>query len=134
MSGWGDEIDVEAQKLEEFKPRFTINFKKIAEWTRLVDESTLEVTKDHPRDSLMILWAGSITGISIFFILCYSIFSFIALPFLLLYAYALYRIGKCWKNYNYGILKYWIMTVLALVASFALSRVIQWGIGIIRNG
>ena len=133
MGNWGDELDYEAQKLEDFKPKFTINFKKIFMYAGQVEESTLEVNDKHPKDSLMILWAGIMVGIAIFFVVAYNIFTFIALPFLGLYVWALVRVAKCWKGYHYNMVQFWLMTAVTVVASFALSRVIQWLIGYLRT-
>ena len=133
MSRWGDDTDYEAQHLKDFNCRFTINFKKIYIDVDEVSQRTLEVTDKHPKDSLMKLWAGTMTGIFIFMLLSYKLLVLAALPFLIFYVMALFRIYKCWAGFKYNPVRFWLMSIFTLIGLFALSRVVQYVIGIIMK-
>ncbi len=126
MGSWGDDVDYEAQGLKEFNVRFTINFKKIYNDVTEISERTLERTDKHPKDQLMILWGGAMTGIFIFFLPCYQMLSIAMLPILAFYVIALVRIFKCWREFKYSGAQYWLMTVFTVLGSFALTRVLQY--------
>ena len=52
-------------------------------------------------------------------------------PFIAFYLIALVRVYKCWKSFKYSGVQFWAMSVVALVALFALSRVLQHLVGVI---
>ena len=118
---WGEDVDYEAQQLKDYKGRFTINFKKIYFDVTEINERTLEVTDKHPKDSLMLAWAGTMTGMFIFLMLSYHLFAFILVPFEIFYVVALFRIAGCWKNFKYSAAQYWAMTVGALVVEILIA-------------
>ena len=68
MGNWGDDVDYEAMSIKDHKGRFTINFKKIFMDVDEIALKTLEITDKHPKDSLLKLWAGTMTGMFIFFL------------------------------------------------------------------
>ena len=128
MGNWGDEVDYEAKAIKDYQGRFTVNFKKIYMDVDEISERTLEVTDKHPKDSLLKLWAGSMVGMFVFFLLSYQFFAFVMIPFMAFYIIALVRIYKCWKSFKYNGVQFWVMSVVTLSLLFALSRVAQFGI------
>lgn len=125
MGNWGDDVDYEAKEIKDFDGRFTINFKKIYMDVDEISEKTLEVTDKHPKDSLMKLWAGTMVGIFIFMLLSYQVFALVMIVFIAFYLIALFRISKCWREFKYNVLVFWLMSFLAMGGLFALSRVVQ---------
>ena len=125
MGNWGDDTDLEVQALKEHEGRFTINFKKIYYDVDDISEKTLEVTDKHPKDSLMKLWAGTMVGMFIFFLLSYQVLALVTLPFLAFYLIGLFRIFKCWKGFKYNGVQFWLMSIAAMAVLFILSRVVQ---------
>ena len=93
-----------------------------------ISERTLEVTDKHPKDSLMKLWAGTMVGMFVFFLLSYQFFAFVMIPFMAFYLIALFRIYKCWKSFKYSSVQFWSMSVISLAALFAISRVVQFAV------
>lgn len=128
MGNWGEDVDFEARALKDYEGRFTVNFKKIYMDVDEINERTMEVTDKHPKDSLMKLWAGTMVGMFVLFCLSYQYVAFVMIPFMAFYLIALFRIGKCWKNFKYNGFKFWGMSILALVLLFALSRGVQLGV------
>lgn len=126
MGNWGDDTDYEVQALKDYECHFTFNFKKIYINVDEVSERTLEVTDKHPKDSLMKLWAGTIVGFFIFMLFSYKLLALAMLPFFAFYVLALVRVYKCWKGFKYNGVQYWLMSIGALIAAFALSRVVQF--------
>ncbi|MCR5250292.1 MAG: dolichyl-diphosphooligosaccharide--protein glycosyltransferase subunit 2 [Lachnospiraceae bacterium] len=124
MANW--DADYEAQKLKDYEGRFTVNFKKIYMDVDEINEKTLEVNEKHPKDSLMKLWAGTMCGMFIFFLLSYQVLALATIPFLIFYLIALFRIGKCWKNFKYSAAAFWGMSVAAILLVFALAMVLQY--------
>ncbi len=125
MGNWGDEVDFEAKAIKDYKGRFTVNFKKIFMDVDEISEKTLEVTDKHPKDSLLKLWAGTMVGMFVFMIFAYQVFALVMIPFIAFYLIALLRIYKCWKNFKYNGVTFWLMSAGAMAALFALSRVLQ---------
>ena len=125
MGNWGDDTDLEVKALKEHEGRFTINFKKIYYDVDDISEKTLEVTDKHPKDSLMKLWAGTMVGMFIFFLLSYQVLALVTLPFLAFYLIGLFRIFKCWKGFKYNGVQFWLMSIAAMAVLFILSRVVQ---------
>ena len=125
MGNWGDDTDPEVAALKEFKVKFTINFKKIYTYVGELSETVLEVNEKHPRDSLMVLWAGTMVGFFIFFLFSYQITYLVTLPFMIFYFIAITRIFSAWKSFNYKAAPYWLMTVAALICEFAIAMVLQ---------
>lgn len=125
MGNWGDDVDYEAKEIKDFHGRFTINFKKIFMDVDEISEKTLEVTDKHPKDSLLKLWAGTMVGMFIFMLLSYQVFSLVMIVFIAFYLIALFRIAKCWKEFKYNVLTFWIVSFLVMGGMFALSRVMQ---------
>ena len=127
MANWDN--DFEAQQLKEYEGRFTLNFKKIYMDVDEINEKTLEINEKHPKDSLMKLWAGTMCGLFIFFLLTYQILALATIPFLVFYIIALVRIGKCWKSFKYSAAQFWAMSAAGVVIVFALAMVAQHCIG-----
>ncbi len=127
MANWDN--DFEAQQLKEYEGRFTLNFKKIYMDVDEINEKTLEINEKHPKDSLMKLWAGTMSGMFIFFLLTYQILALATIPFLVFYFIALVRIGKCWKSFKYSAAQFWAMSAAGVVIVFALAMVAQHCIG-----
>ena len=125
MGNWGDNLDYEAQAIKDYEGRFTINLKKIYMDVDEVSQKTLEVTDRHPKDSLMKLWAGTMTGMFIFFVLAYQVFALISIPFIAFYLIALFRIAGCWKSFKYNAANFWAMSIITIGALFAASRLVQ---------
>ena len=125
MGNWGDDTDFEVKALKDHQGRFTINFKKIYYDVDDISEKTLEVTDKHPKDSLMKLWAGTMVGMFIFFMLTYQILALVTLPFLAFYVIGLFRIFKCWKSFKYNSVQFWLMSVGAIAVLFLISRILQ---------
>lgn len=125
MSNWGEDQDYEAKLIKDYQGRFTINFKKIYMDVDEISERTLEITDKHPKDSLMKLWAGTMVGLFMFFILSYHVFALFMIPIMAFYIIALVRIHKCWRSFHYNSVTFWLMSIVTMAASFALSRVIQ---------
>ena len=125
MGNWGDDTDLEVKALKEHEGRFTINFKKIYYDVDDISEKTLEVTDKHPKDSLMKLWAGTMVGMFIFFLLSYQVLALVTLPFLAFYLIGLFRIFKCWKGFKYNGVQFWLMSIAVMAVLFILSRVVQ---------
>ena len=125
MGNWGDDTDPEVAALKEFKVRFTINFKKIYTYVGELSETVLEVNEKHPKDSLMVLWAGTMTGLFIFFLFSYQITYLVTLPFMIFYFIAVTRIFSAWKSFRYSAVPYWLMTVTALICEFVIAMVLQ---------
>ncbi|MBP3295014.1 MAG: hypothetical protein J6M27_00425 [Lachnospiraceae bacterium] len=121
--------DYEAQQLKEYEGRFTLNFKKIYMDVDEINEKTLEINEKHPKDSLMNLWAGTMCGMFIFFLLSYQVLALATIPFLIFYFVALVRIGKCWKSFKYSAAQFWGMSAAGVVIVFALAMVAQHCIG-----
>lgn len=128
MGNWGDDTDFEAKAIKDHEGRFTVNFKKIFYDVDEISEKTLEVTDKHPKDSLLKLWAGTMVGFFIFFLIAYQILALVAVPFVAFYLIALFRIAKCWKSFKYSSLQFWGMSITAILVLFALSRVLQMAI------
>ena len=124
MGNWG--VDYEEEKLKDYEVRFTINFKKIYIDVDEVSEKTLEVNEKHPKDSLLKLWAGTMAGMFIFFLLSYQVLALATLPFLAFYLIALVRIGKCWKGFKYSTVQFWLMSIGTMTALFALAMAVQY--------
>ncbi|MCR5127798.1 MAG: hypothetical protein K6B69_06775, partial [Lachnospiraceae bacterium] len=127
MANWDN--DFEAQQLKEYEGRFTLNFKKIYMDVDEINEKTLEINEKHPKDSLMKLWAGTMSGMFIFFLLTYQILALATIPFLVFYFIALVRIGKCWKSFKYSAAQFWGMSAAGVVIVFVLAMVAQHCIG-----
>ena len=125
MGNWGDDTDFEVKALKDHEGRFTVNFKKIYTDVDEISEKTLEVTDKHPKDSLLKLWAGTMVGIFIFFMLTYQILAVVTLPFIAFYIIGLFRIFKCWKSFKYNAVQFWLMSIGAMAALFLISRVLQ---------
>ena len=125
MGNWGDDTDFEVKALKDHEGRFTVNFKKIYTDVDEISEKTLEVTDKHPKDSLLKLWAGTMVGIFIFFMLTYQILAVVTLPFIAFYIIGLFRIFKCWKSFKYSAVQFWLMSIGAMAALFLISRVLQ---------
>lgn len=128
MGNWGDDTDFEAKAIKDHEGRFTVNFKKIFYDVDEISEKTLEVTDKHPKDSLLKLWAGTMVGLFIFFLIAYQILALVAVPFVAFYLIALFRIAKCWKSFKYSSMQFWGMSITAILVLFALSRVLQMAI------
>ncbi len=126
MGNWGDNLDYEAMSIKDHEGRFTINFKKIYMDVDEISQRTLEVTDKHPKDSLLKLWAGAMTGILIFFIFSYQILFLVTIPFIVFYFIAIFRIAACWISFKYSATQFWLMTILSVPALFAVSRVVQF--------
>ena len=133
MGNWGDEQDYEAKLIKDHVGRFTINFKKIFYDVDEISQKTLEVTDKHPKDSLLKLWAGTMVGIGIFFLFSYQFFAFVMVPFIAFYLIALVRVYKCWKSFKYSGVQFWIMSIATMGGLFALSRLVQYLIGVILS-
>ena len=125
MGRWGDEIDEEAKAIEDYKGRFTVNFKKIFIDVDEISNRTLEVTDKHPKDSLLKLWAGTVTGIFIIALFSYRAFALMTVPIFAFYLIALIRVYKCWKSFKYKGLPFIGMSIVAVTAAVALALVIQ---------
>ncbi|MBQ3797541.1 MAG: hypothetical protein II842_14915 [Butyrivibrio sp.] len=128
MGNWGDENDYEAKAIKDYEGRFTVNFKKIFMDVDEINEKTLEVNDKHPKDSLLKLWAGTMVGMFIFMLFAYQFLAFVMIPFMAFYLIALVRVYKCWKNFKYNPITFWLMSIGALIVLFAASRVIQFAI------
>ncbi len=131
MGNWGEDVDYEAKLIKDHEGRFTMNFKKIYMDVDEISEKTLEVTDKHPKDSLLKLWAGTMLGFFLFFVLSYQYLTFVMLPFMAFYLIALIRVAKCWKSFNYNTTTFWLMSVVSLGGLFALSRGVQLLLGMI---
>lgn len=125
MGNWGDDTDPEVQALKEYDARFTINFKKLYIDVDELVETTMEINEKHPKDSLLKLWAGAMTGMFILFCLSYHVLIIATVVFMAFYLIAIFRIGKAWKGFNYKPWKYWLMTLGALIASGAVAVILQ---------
>lgn len=125
MGNWGDDTDPEVKALKEYNGRFTVNFKKIYMDVDAVIEQTLEVNEKHPKDSLLKLFFGTMTGFFVLFALSYQIVFLVTVPFMAFYLVALFRIGKAWKTFNYSSAQFIIMSIISLVAVFALGMLLQ---------
>lgn len=121
MGSWGDDVDYEAKELKDVKGRFTINFKKIYMDVSDINEKTLEITDKHPKDALLLSWAGIMVGLLIFMVFSYKIFAFITLPIMAFYVVALFRVAGSWKHFHYSPVKFWLMTAGALVVCAGLA-------------
>ncbi len=126
MGNWGDEKDPEVQALKEYKARFTLNFKKIYMDVDTLVETNMEITKKHPKDSLISLWLGSMTGMTILFLLSYQVFAFVTVLFMAFYMVGIFRIGKAWKAFRYKTSGYVFMTIGGIVLSAAIGLSLQW--------
>lgn len=133
MGNWGEEVDYEAQDLKEYKGRFTINFKKINMDLIEINERTLEINDKHPKDALLLAWAGNMVGMLIFMLLAYKVFIFVALPILAFYVFVLFKIASTWKRFHYNLVQYWLMTVGALLVCAGLTVAAHYLIGILRR-
>ena len=122
MGNWGDDVDYEAMSIKDHKGRFTINFKKIFMDVDEIALKTLEITDKHPKDSLLKLWAGTMTGMFIFFLFSFQILYLVTTPCVAFYLIALFRIAGCWKSFGYSAVKFWGMSVCTIACMFALSR------------
>ncbi len=125
MGNWGEDLDYEAKGIKDYEGRFTLNFKKIYFDVDEISQKTLEVTDKHPKDSLMKLWAGTMLGMFIFFILSYQIMALVTLPFLAFYLMALVRIYKCWTSFKYSGTQFFVMSVIGIVVLLAVALVLQ---------
>ena len=125
MGSWNNLTDYEAERIEDYRGRFTLNFKKIYMDVGEISEKTLEVTDRHPKDALLKLWAGTMAGMFIFFCFSYRFFALFMVPFHAFYLIALVRVFRCWKSFRYSALQFWGMSVAALAVLFVLSRLIQ---------
>lgn len=125
MGNWGDDKDEEVKALKEFKPRFTVNFKKIFVDVDLITETTLEITDKHPKDSLMLLFAGTMTAFFVLFVLSYQVAILATVPFMAFYLVALLRIGKAWKTFKYNGTQFVLMSIGCLAVLFAIAMTIQ---------
>ena len=129
MGNWEKMTDYEAEKLTDYKGRFTINFKKIYLDVDEISERTMEVNEKHPKDSLMKLWAGTMVGMFLFFLAGYHLVILCALPFLFFYLLALFRIGKCWKSFGYSAGKFWGMRIPLILVMFVAAQMLHMLIG-----
>ena len=125
MGNWGDDTDFEVKALKDYEGRFTINFKKIFNDVDEISQKTLEVTDTHPKDSLLKLWAGTMTGMFIFFLLSYQAFALMLIPILAFYLIALVRVGRCWKSFRYSSAQFWLMSAGTIVVLLVISQVLQ---------
>ena len=115
MGNWGDETDPEVQELKEYQARFTVNFKKIYVDVDEIEKKTLTVDDKHPKDSLIMLWLGTMVGFAVLFGLSYQVLFIITIPFMAFYLMALFRIFKAWKTFHYSAATFWLMTVGGLI-------------------
>ena len=126
MGNWEKMTDYEAEKMEEFKGRFTINFRKIYFDIDEISERTMEINEKHPKDSLMLEWAGCMTGLFIVFLFVYEAFALITIPFIAFYIMALVKMGKCWKSFNYKTSVFVLMTVATAAVAFGAAYGIRF--------
>ncbi len=125
MGNWERMTDYEAEKMEEFQGRFTINFKKIYFDIDEISERTMEINEKHPKDSLMLSWAGCMCGMFILFLLAYKVFALITIPFFFFYIMALVKMGKCWKSFKYSGAAFVLMTIAATILLFAAAILLR---------
>ena len=126
MGNWGDDTDYEVKALKDYECHFTINFKKIYINVDEVSERTLEVTDKHPKDSLIKLWAGTIIGFFFLMVFSYKLLILAMIPFYAFYILALVRVYKCWKGFKYNKVQYWLVSIVSLIAAFALAQLVQY--------
>lgn len=123
MANWGDDYAVKPEQAAPF--RFTLNFKKMDFDIQRIEEETTEFDKEHPKDVLMKLWLGTMIVFLVLFSFSYQILCIATVPFIFFYFYEVIRIAKCWKNFQYNLLSYWIMTILWMGAAFTIAMLIQ---------
>ena len=121
MGNWGDETDPEVQELKEYQARFTVNFKKSYVDVDEIVQKTLTVDEKHPKDSLIMLWLGTMVGFAVLFGLSYQVLFIITIPFMAFYFMALFRIFKAWKTFHYNTVAFWLMTIGGLIAAAAIG-------------
>ncbi|MCR4586155.1 MAG: hypothetical protein K5686_10585 [Lachnospiraceae bacterium] len=126
MGNWERMTDFEAEKMEEFKGRFTINFRKIYFDIDEISERTMEINEKHPKDTLMLSWAGCMTGLFIVFLFVYQAFALITIPFIAFYLMALIKMGKCWKSFNYKLSSFFLMSLGGIILAFAAAYGVRY--------
>ena len=125
-SNWGDDVDEELQaRSEEFKPKFTINFKKMTFYIDRIVEETKEWDDKHPKDDLMKMWAGIMIMMFVLFMCSYNIMLIATVPFFGFYGYVLIQLSRTFKRFGYKRLPYWILTILSLAILFVISYYIK---------
>lgn len=125
MGNWGDEWDPEVKDRKDPKGRITVNFKKITSDVDEILAATSVVDDKHPKDELMKEWLGTMMGFFILFMVSYKYIFFVAIPFMVFYAIALFRIAGAWKVFKYKRLPFWLMTIGTLAAMFVVTYFIK---------
>ena len=125
MGNWGDNVDYELQSMKEYKGRYTPSFIKIIYDVDEIAERTMEVTDKHPRNALLKLWAGAMTGFFVLFLFSYQVLFFITVPLLAFYLIALFKIFKCWRNFKYKGLPFWLMSIGTLAVLFVIAHILR---------
>ena len=130
-SNWGEDVDEELTgRQQEFKPKFTINFKKMTFYIDRIVEETKEWDEKHPKDYLMQIWAGAMLMLYVLFLCSYNVLIIATAIFIVFYGYILFQLGKAFKTFGYSRLKYWLMTIITLVILFTISYYMKsWILG-----
>lgn len=125
-SNWGDDVDEELLSPKtEFKPKFTINFKKMTFYIDRIVEETKEWDDKHPKDYLLKIWASVMIMMFVLFLFSYNVLIIATALFFGFYGYILFQLSKTYKRFGYKRLPYWIMTILTLAVLFVVSYYIK---------
>lgn len=125
MGNWGEEWDPELSQKQDPKGRFTINFKKISLDADKLIEETINVDDKHPKNEILKEWGGTMTAIFLLFLVMYKVLAFAVVPFCFFYLMALIKLGKAWKFFKYGAAKYWLMSIVTMIALFAVAYFVR---------
>ena len=125
-NGWGDDIDEELQNKKKLKVGFTWNFISTNNLITKFDQEVGEVDENYPKAEIAKMWYSTLIVMLIFEMLMYNALLIIALPFFFLYGMILFKIAKLFKRFNYKPLPYWIIAIVAVMATAGLNYLVWY--------
>lgn len=124
MSRWGDDIDEELKRNEKIKVGFMFSFKGMSHVVRQIEETTKEWDDKYPKTELLKIWANVMLFFVALFTFTYNILIVVTGILFIFYGMIIVQIFSVWKSFGYPKLKYWLMTLIGLIAAFAAG----WGL------
>ena len=124
-SGWGEDIDEELKRNKRIKVGFLFNYMQMGNVIKQLDEETGEWDSKYPKSELLKIWGSDIFIIFVLALFSYKILIAATGLFFIFYGHILIQVFKVWRRFQYSGWKYWIMTILTLIAAFVLAAFLR---------
>ena len=62
----------------------------------------MERTETHPRNAILMLWAGAMIGMLIAAVLSFQVLAFFLIVIIFFYFLTLFKLYKCWRHFKYS--------------------------------